>query len=322
MNARFTALVLSGLTAVTSLTLVRCTTTTNTVVVKPNEDGGEEEDGAVPEEDGEAPSNCPSFEPATTVATVKAADVTETSGIATSKKNPGVFWLHNDSGDTARAFAIGSDGELKATLSFDTAKPNDIEDIAIEDDGATSWLYFADMGDNAEARASITIHRVEEPKLGSGAAQVLTATSEKMTVVYPDGPHNAESLLFDPIDKQLVIFTKVVGKPAAFHKIGKFAAGTKVTTEKIGEFTFTLATGGEISRDGKYIAVRSLAKTGYLWTRADGESLEAAIAKKPCSIPIPDVGQGEALDFLPDGSGYVTVTEGSSPPIKLTSFKK
>jgi hypothetical protein len=96
----------------------------------------------------------------------------------------------------------------------------------------------------------------------------------------------------------------------------------EVPTEKIGEFTFTLATGGEISRDGKYIAVRSLAKTGYLWTRADGESLEAAIAKKPCSIPIPDVGQGEALDFLPDGSGYVTVTEGSSPPIKLTSFKK
>lgn len=322
MNARFTALVLSGLTAVTSLTLVRCTTTTNTVVVKPNQDGGEEEDGAIPEEDGEAPSNCPAFEPAKTLATVKSADVTEASGIAASSKNPGVFWVHNDSGDSARVFAVGSDGELKATLAFDTAKPSDIEDIALEVDGDNSYLYLGDIGDNAEARTSLTIHRVAEPKLGDGAAQVLTATSEKMTVVYADGAHNAETLLFDPIDKELLIFTKVSGKPAAFHRIGKFAAGTKVTTEKIADFTFTLATGGEISRDGKYVAVRGYQKSGYLWTRGEGEALAAALVKKPCPIPIPDVGQGEALDFLPDGSGYVTMVEGTSSPIKLTSFKK
>ena len=30
--------------------------------------------------------------------------------------NPGVFWMHNDSGDTARVFALAQDGELRATL--------------------------------------------------------------------------------------------------------------------------------------------------------------------------------------------------------------
>lgn len=324
MTHRFPPLALSALTAVTCLALVRCssTTITNAATPLPDQEAGAEEDaGPIVDEDASIPATCPTTEKATVLATISDPAIAEASGIGASTKNPGIFWVHNDSGDTARTFAVDSKGALRATVSFDTVKPTDIEDMAIEDDGASSNLYFGDIGDNGEARASLTVHRVAEPKLGTGAAETLTVTSEKMTVVYPDGPHNAETLLFDPIDKVLLIFTKRSGGPAAFHRIGAFAAGTKATTKKIAEFTFDLATGGEISRDGKYIAIRNYTNVGYLWVRAPGESLDDALARAPCKIPIATEAQGEAFDFLPDRAGYVTTTEGASPALTRTLFR-
>ena len=38
--------------------------------------------------------------------------ITECSGLAVSRKNPGVLWVHNDSGDSARLFAVKEDGTL------------------------------------------------------------------------------------------------------------------------------------------------------------------------------------------------------------------
>ena len=39
--------------------------------------------------------------------TVSAGDLIETSGIAASRSQDGILWAHNDSGDTARFFALG-----------------------------------------------------------------------------------------------------------------------------------------------------------------------------------------------------------------------
>ena len=322
MNHRITPLVLTALTAVTCLALVRCSSTTITRAAPTTEqEGGTDEDAGPVDVDASTTTTCPATQKSKVLANLADPAISEASGIGSSTKNPGVFWLHNDSGDTARAFAVDSSGALRATVTFDTLKPTDIEDMAMEDDGAASYLYFGDIGDNGEARTSLTIHRVTEPKLGTGAAEALTVTSEKMTVVYPDGAHNAETLLFDPIDKVLVIATKKAGGPSAFHRIGAFAAGTKATTEKIGELAIDLATGGEISRDGKYIAIRNYSNVGYLWVRETGETLAQALAKEPCKIPIATEAQGEAFDFLSDGTGFITTTEGASPPLNVTLYK-
>lgn len=109
--------------------------------------------------------------------------------------------------------------------------------------------------------------------------------------------------------------------PSSFHRIGKFTAGGKATTEKIGEFSIDLATGGTISRDGKYIAIRNYTNVGYLWVRETGETLEQALAREPCKIPIATEAQGEAFDFLSDGTGYVTTSEGASAPLNVTLYQ-
>jgi hypothetical protein len=253
------------------------------------------------------------------VGTLGAKEIDEASGIVSSKRNAGVYWVHNDSSDSARVFAVSSTGKLLATVTFDTATPVDIEDIAIEDGADGSWLYLADIGDNSVARADVVIHRFPEPTLTSATAVTLTATSEKMHVKYTDGAHDAETLLFDPPTRDLVIVTKLFFGSGAVHRVGPFAAGQTVTTTKLGTVPIALADGGDISRDGSKIAIRNYG-VASLWTRAPGESVMTALGRPPCPLPLAHETQGEALGFLADGTGWVTTSEGVNAPINVGHF--
>ncbi|AKU99493.1 hypothetical protein AKJ09_06157 [Labilithrix luteola] len=300
-----------------------CCTTNTTVTAAPpaaTDGGGDPTGDAGGDESDTAPPACPVSGQASIPGTIDSPDVTETSGIVVSAVNEGVYWIHNDSGDVARAFAIGSDGKVLTTLSFDKTVPLDIEDVAIEDVApGQSYLYFGDIGDNDAVRTSIKILRVEEPTLTS--ATTLTVTSEAMTVNYPNGPHNAETLLFDPLTKDLLIATKAEGGLSEIHRIGPFAAGTRVTTEKIAEVDVLLATGGEISRDGHFIAIRNYSNSAFVWPRGDQESIADALARPPCKLKVAAEAQGEAFAFLLENNGYVTISEGASPALHVTTFR-
>lgn len=276
--------------------------------------------GAASAEADAAASTCPTAGAAESTSPLASAAITEPSGIAASRLNPGVFWVHNDSGDSARAFAVDRTGALLTTLVFDTAPAVDIEDMAIEDapDGS-SYLYFADIGDNAGARSDYLVHRVREPRVGAEAS--ITTVSEKMTVRYPDGSHDAETLLFDPRTKDLFIVTKIGFGRAAIHRVGPFVAGGTATTTRIAGVSLALATGGAISRDGSLIAIRSYTSSASLWRRAPGEDLVAVFARAACKVPIAAETQGEAFAFLVDGSGYVTVSEGAQQPLHVSRFQ-
>src|SRR6516165_11844808 len=68
--------------------------------------------------------------------------VPEASGIVKSRRYPGIFWVHNDSGNPPLLFAIRGDGCI--VRQFRVAVPNiDWEDIAIDDQG---HLYVGDIG--------------------------------------------------------------------------------------------------------------------------------------------------------------------------------
>jgi hypothetical protein len=263
---------------------------------------------------------CPNAAQPTSPGRLSTPDIDEVSGLVASSKNEGVYWVHNDSGDAARAFAVGPTGTLLATLVFDVAAPIDMEDMAIEDGPGGSFLYFGDIGDNGSSRPELTIHRVAEPKLTTTSVtpEQLTAASETMRVHYVDGRHNAETLLFDPITNDLLIVTKqFLG--TTVHRVGPFVAGAEVTTEKIASVSAVgFATGGDISRDGRLIGLRNYGTEAVVWVRAPGETLQAALAREPCRVPVAEESQGEAFGFLPKGNGYITVSEGKGQELHLT----
>jgi hypothetical protein len=85
--------------------------------------------------------------------------IPEASGIVKSRRHPGIFWVHNDSGNAPLLFAVRADGRL--VRRFRLAIPNlDWEDIAIDDRG---HLYLGDIGNNSGLLRVRTIYRIDEP---------------------------------------------------------------------------------------------------------------------------------------------------------------
>ena len=59
-----------------------------------------------PVESQAAAQNCPDFSNARTVGSLEKADIREASGLVASRTHSNRYWLHNDSGDSNRIFAM------------------------------------------------------------------------------------------------------------------------------------------------------------------------------------------------------------------------
>src|SRR3990170_1446604 len=126
------------------------------------------------------------FTHATVDRTIRDDRITESSGLAASRKYRGVLYTHNDSGDGPRIFAIGPHGHTRAVLSLSGAGARDWEDIAA---GPNRTLWCADIGDNAETREDVQVYRVREPDRLRSQSVDWT----RYYLDYPDGRHDAEA---------------------------------------------------------------------------------------------------------------------------------
>jgi hypothetical protein len=115
---------------------------------------------------------------------IAAAAVEECSGIVRSRRQPGVLWVHNDSGDSARFFALDTQGALLAEVRVDRARNVDWEDIATDDDG---HLYLGDFGNNRNARRDLCVYVVDEPDVaGAGAGPMHVPVLRVLRFRYAD----------------------------------------------------------------------------------------------------------------------------------------
>ncbi len=112
-----------------------------------------------------------------TSGTIQTPELDEASGLAASAKNPGTLWINNDSGDSARLFAIAPDGSTRGIYPFEGASAIDWEDVAIGPGphAQTPYLYAGDIGDNGSVRPNVVLYRVPEPKVvGDGGTHPLS----------------------------------------------------------------------------------------------------------------------------------------------------
>jgi hypothetical protein len=250
-----------------------------------------------------------------TTGTLQVPEVVEASGLAwwDDGATEGVF-VHNDSGDSARFFALGLDGAWRGTYVLDGATNRDFEDMAASVDGSVLWL--ADIGDNARARSDAQVYRVPRPAVPAGPSPVSVPWTV-LTLRYPDGAHNAEALVADPVSGRLFVLTKQSG---SFSLYSADPAGAGIQ-EMLFEGTFALGagemvTGADVSRDGTQIALRTYGRV-LVFRRDAGATLAAALGAVPCAVPVSKEAQGEAVAFSADGRRLVTVSEGSHPPLHV-----
>jgi hypothetical protein len=270
---------------------------------------------------------CPKVSPPVSKGLIVSFKVNEGSGLAASQLNAGTLWVHNDSGASNQIVAISTTGVEQASFKLDGAKAVDWEDIAIGPGPApqTPYIYVGDIGDNGESRSGITVYRVAEPKVTASLLETTLKGVEALPLVYPDKPHNAETLMVDPLSGDLYIVVKDGGGVSpVFRAAAPLVAGQKVTLQQVAQLQFGQAplggskttTAGDISPDGKWIAVRTY-DAAFLWLRQAGMTVGQALAGAPCPIPQAKEGQGEALGFAADGKGYYTFSEGKFVPLSF-----
>jgi hypothetical protein len=169
-------------------------------------------------------------------------------------------------------------------------------------------LYVGDIGDNAAQRPSVDVYRVAEPRVGAAT----TAPAARLRLGYPDGPHDAEALLVDPLRHDLVIVTKVLGVAHAYRAPARLPAGSQMTLRRGPAVRLSLVTAGDVSADGRIVVLRGYDRLA-VWVRRGHERLTTTLRRAPCLSPtsLADEGQGEAIAVDRHGTSFETVAEGS-----------
>ncbi|MHA7651496.1 PE domain-containing protein [Mycobacterium sp. ML4] len=256
------------------------------------------------------------------------SNLKEVSGVDAGINNPNVYWVHNDSGDTARIFAVDAKtGQTLATYKLTGATASDWEDIEVARgaDGA-SYIYIGDIGDNGLSRSSVTVYRVPEPVVTGTAANPTNGSLngvQQLRLQYPGGEKiNSEALAVDPNTHNLVVVEKTSGNVSRVFSApdsGWAGAGggstptqwNQVATLDLSDSSSKLVTSADFSPDGSQLAVRTY-RDVLLWDRAPASSAWSPFSDQPVAGPVVSETQGEAVAFHPDGQGYVTVSEGAA----------
>ena len=267
----------------------------------------------------------------------------EVSGISRSQRFEDVFWVHNDSGDDARVFAINRQGDViyPEFLPFHGQQPRagrspwpgyaielaahyDWEDIASDAD----WLYIADTGNNGNARRDLGVYKV--PQFNPRVIEKTRATSY-IPIAYPDQQlfpaenwhYDSEALFVDAGQLYLITKHRVAGRIGTFEPGGDLYRLTDAGSARPNELervdslsTLFMVTGAALSPNGARLAV-----LGHrdLWLFPRPSSGDAWLSEPHQTLTLTPyaMGQVEAVTWLDDQRLWVVNEAGAVFEVSL-----
>ena len=264
-----------------------------------------------------------------TLATLKNRSITESSGLTASRTNPGLYWTHNDSGNGPFIFAFDAGGASRGVWQIPAVTSRDWEDIAAGPgpDSTKSYLYIGDIGDNGESRSEIVVHRIPEPVVTPAHASSTKAKplpsepAEVFRFRYPDGTHDAETLMVHPQTGNLYIVTKVLlGEPGIYEAVPPFNVALATTMRRVGGLNVPsllggFVTGGSISPDGSRVALCDYFRAYELVLPPNSSSFDMIWKQSFTTISLGQRKQGEAIAYRLDSKALLATSEGRFSPI-------
>jgi hypothetical protein len=240
------------------------------------------------------------------------ADVREMSGLAASRRHPGVYWSHNDSDNPFEVVALREDGTVVARFPLTGGSNVDCEDLALgpcRRAVARDCLYLADIGDNLERRGRLVVYEIPEPAVLDGAP----LAARNLAFQYPDGAHNAETLLVDPHDARLYVVTKVIDGLGTLYRLDGLGQGVLGRAVRLHRLVAPsgfggLTTGGAVHPSGTRVLLRTYTQVWEYRGRSP-QSLAAILAGTPVAVPGATQPQAEAVTYTADGAAYLLGTE-------------
>jgi hypothetical protein len=159
-------------------------------------------------------------------------------------------------------------------------------------------LYIADIGDNSRRRSFVRVYFFDHPR-----ANGLTVTYHAYDFRYPDGAHNAETLLVNDSGR-LFIVTKG-GKAAIYQAPARPDRGGVNELVKVGSAPSNV-TDGTFLPGGERIA---------LLTYSSVQVIDATTYEVVASAPIPDQPQAESLTLSLDQTSLLVGSEGKNSKV-------
>lgn len=237
----------------------------------------------------------------------------EISGMIESVQYPNNFWVHNDSGDQPRIFRVNRQLEIVQEVQIEGVTHVDWEDIAYGNYGSQKTLFIGDIGDNLAVRDQIQIYLLSEPTEG----EVSNESLRSLQLNYPDGPRDAEALLYDDNSNEIVIITKRDER----SRVYTYPLNASDTGLLNFEGELQLENVGELEAESKYriTAADAIANKGviiknyqevYLYPLNDSERYASAlISRSPSKLQYKAELQGEAISLEVNYQGYWVTSE-------------
>jgi hypothetical protein len=218
--------------------------------------------------------------------------ITESSGLATDRE-AGAYWTVNDSGAQGTVYGLNSRGAVRSVLSY-RAAPVDVEAVAVHD----GRLYVADIGDNGGRRPFVSVHFFDNPPAGDR-----TVAYRSYDFAYPDGPHDAETLLVDGSGR-LYLVTKGL-------QAGIYVAPAQPSRQGVNQLRRVAdapayVTDGVFLPGGRQIALRTYVSVLLL---------DAQTYRVTARDVVPLQRQGESLTVSLDGRSLLIGSEGRQSPV-------
>jgi hypothetical protein len=227
----------------------------------------------------------------------------EASGIVKSRRYPGIYWTHNDSGNAPILFAVRKNGAI--VREFRLSAPNvDWEDIAADDQGR---LYVGDIGNNGGFLAVRGVYRIAEPDPDRPATEPVPVQASSFYRFTQGDQFDAEALFYDPTAGSAVIIAKRFdGREAELFAVSFQPPAPLLrpaTPRKIGTLPRFVepVTGASLAEDGQLLAVCATAAT-RVYARSPDRSwvFRAEVRYAPSSV--------EGITW--DGEDLLLVSEG------------
>lgn len=221
--------------------------------------------------------------------------ITESSGIVVSRRDPNLFWTHNDGGGKRQVlYGMTRYGKPLAEFRITGALLEDWEDIAADNSG---HLFLGDIGNNDAKRGSLAVHQVDEPDITQRQNGIARVTQSWM-LRFPGKAFDCESLVVWQGHGYLI--SKVFDdERAGLYRFCLTNSVASQTLELLGDLKIeSPVTGADISQDGRLLGI--VAKNGAYLFRIKG-NLERATHGKAYEFTRFTHEHIEACTFVPEG---------------------
>jgi hypothetical protein len=246
----------------------------------------------------------------------------EASGIVESIANPKYLWTLNDSGNPAEVFLIDQQAKIKLICKLKNIDNRDFEDIAIGPgpDSTKNYIYVGDIGDNSARYKIKLVYRFEEPVMGSDRKMVIT-NFDTLKITLPDGVRDTETLLVEPVTKDLYLISKLEDSVRVYKVAYPFQKEV-MTAEQVTIIPYHKIVAGSISIDRKEVLLKDYDYI-YYWRNESQLPFGQLLQQNPELLTYDRERQGEAIAWARDGSGFYTLSEKVNGELgKLLFYKR